>query len=495
MRAFVPAAAIAAAAGLLTVGPVHAQVPPVETLWAALQQLVAEQGGSLSAARFQGAESDWRAEEVLLVLPDGAGRIALPALRLRGSDRGLTLLPEGAAVVLVEDGPESWRLEIAPEAGLPGRDSLTVSFDGTTAGLDADFGAQRVRLLGAWRGKEPRGESFEGRVASLRADGRLGLNAPHAIDATLRLGALDYRLASPALGPLQDRIDASVRLGGLSLELSGAGLVPGGIQDLDQAFASGLSLRGRLEMQGLATDVDQTSLGQPMRSVSALEQMSIDLAAADGIASADVRLAGLSGQIRGALLNGTTGLQEFMLRLRLPLVQTPAPQPFESLLALRGLTLSPSLLALAGAAAFGDLPLTVETEVNGRLRWLRPVGAAMAQEGAPPLDVTQLLGRLGAAVGASTLSVRYDLALPPGALARMGDAPPQASGTVAIELVGGNAVLGRIQQTGLVPPEQLAMARMLMGALGRPVGEDHLRSDIELRADGTVLVNGLPAPF
>ena len=495
MRTLPCAAALLAAAGLLSGCPVLAQVPPVDVLWSEVQQLVAQGGGSLSAARLLGAGNDWRAEEVLIGLPDGGGRIALPALRLHRTDQSLTLVPEGAATLTMQEGRDSWRFEIAPEGGDPGRDSLTVSYDGTTLGLGLDFGAQRVALLGAWRGKESRGESFEGRIERVRLDGGMTLAEPYSGDVSLTLGAMDYRLASPALGALQDRIAGEVRLGGLELRLAGAGIHGRPTSTMDAAFAAGLMLRGSLALQGFVANLDQTSLGQPIRSSSVLDSLTIALGAEGGRASADLRLAGVSVRTEGALLNGAVALDEMALRLMLPLMQTPDPQPFESAQAVRGLTVSPELLALARLAPFGGLPLSVETETLGQLRWLRPLGPDLADSDDPPLDLTQLTGRLGAAVGPNTLSVRYDLAFPPGALARMGDGPPQTSGTATIELIGGRVVLARLAETGLVPREQLGMAQMVMGALGRPVGDDHLVSDIEIRADGSVLVNGMPAPF
>ena len=64
-------------------------------------------------------------------------------------------------------------------------------------------------------------------------------------------------------------------------------------------------------------------------------------------------------------------------------------------------------------------------------------------------------------------------------------------GPTDISLTGGNGLLDKLVQMGLLPQEQAMGARMMMGLFMVPgEGEDTLTSRIEVRPDGQVLANG-----
>jgi hypothetical protein len=68
---------------------------------------------------------------------------------------------------------------------------------------------------------------------------------------------------------------------------------------------------------------------------------------------------------------------------------------------------------------------------------------------------------------------------------------PAPTGAVNLMLVGGNALLDKLVAMQLVPEEQAAGARMMMGLFAVPGdGEDTLTSTIEVKGDGQILANG-----
>lgn len=68
---------------------------------------------------------------------------------------------------------------------------------------------------------------------------------------------------------------------------------------------------------------------------------------------------------------------------------------------------------------------------------------------------------------------------------------PMPVGGVSFELIGGNAAIDALVRAGLLPEEQAMGARMMLGLFARPgSGPDTLLSDIEVKADGSVLANG-----
>ena len=67
---------------------------------------------------------------------------------------------------------------------------------------------------------------------------------------------------------------------------------------------------------------------------------------------------------------------------------------------------------------------------------------------------------------------------------------PQPEGEIELRLVGGNALIDRLVQMGLVPQDQAMNARMMVGLFARPGdGADELVSTIRFVEDGGVLVN------
>lgn len=68
---------------------------------------------------------------------------------------------------------------------------------------------------------------------------------------------------------------------------------------------------------------------------------------------------------------------------------------------------------------------------------------------------------------------------------------PAPEGTLDLRLVGGNALLDRLIDMGLVPQQQADGVRMMMGLFARPGdAEDELLSTIEVTDDGRILANG-----
>ena len=67
---------------------------------------------------------------------------------------------------------------------------------------------------------------------------------------------------------------------------------------------------------------------------------------------------------------------------------------------------------------------------------------------------------------------------------------PQPVGEIELRLVGGNGLLDRLVQMGLVPQDQAMNARMMIGLFAQPGnGADELVSTIRFTEDGGVLVN------
>ncbi len=67
---------------------------------------------------------------------------------------------------------------------------------------------------------------------------------------------------------------------------------------------------------------------------------------------------------------------------------------------------------------------------------------------------------------------------------------PRPEGSAEFQLNGVNGLIDDLVAMGLIPQEQVMGARMFLGLLAVPVGDDQLTSKIEVTADGQLLANG-----
>ena len=70
------------------------------------------------------------------------------------------------------------------------------------------------------------------------------------------------------------------------------------------------------------------------------------------------------------------------------------------------------------------------------------------------------------------------------------DGMPRPAGSVDLKLVGGNALLDKLIQMGFVSEDDAMGARMMMGMLAVPAGEDTLTSKIAINDEGHISANG-----
>ena len=70
------------------------------------------------------------------------------------------------------------------------------------------------------------------------------------------------------------------------------------------------------------------------------------------------------------------------------------------------------------------------------------------------------------------------------------DGLPAPDGTVDLQLVGGNGLLDKLVQMGLVPQDQAMGARMIIGLFSTPSDPDTLNTQITVTPDGAISANG-----
>ena len=132
-------------------------------------------------------------------------------------------------------------------------------------------------------------------------------------------------------------------------------------------------------------------------------------------------------------------------------------------------------------------------ELAAEGRWL--VDPMQAESTDEPVDLAAIrLDRLSLRLGQALFegSGRFDTDRDAGSFEQ---AMEMGRGAFTFILRGGEALLARLGSEGVLPADQAFLAQMMMGALARQVGEDHLESLVTITPPGQVMVNGMPLPF
>jgi hypothetical protein len=186
----------------------------------------------------------------------------------------------------------------------------------------------------------------------------------------------------------------------------------------------------------------------------------------------------------------TMAAEEIGSRLAMPVGVSEEPQDAGLAIRLLGVTISDTIWGMFDpAGVLPRDPATLIIDVAGKANWLvdvfDPAIANQPMDTAPgqlhSLAVKELLLRLAGAelTGSGDFTVNNDAPM------------PMPAGTLNLKLTGGNGLLDKLVQMGLIPEDQAMGARMMLGLFARPGdGEDTLVSEITVQEDGAVLANG-----
>lgn len=194
----------------------------------------------------------------------------------------------------------------------------------------------------------------------------------------------------------------------------------------------------------------------------------------------------------------TGSLGEWTTNLSMPLTPTDAATPFDLRLVLGDLAIGEEIWSMIDpAGAIPRDPATLVLDVQGMARLLvslldeEAVAAAAEPAQIEALTINDMRLTIAGAELTGAGAFTFDNA----DRATFGGMPAP-EGSVNLKLTGGNTLLDRLVQMGLVPQEQAMMTRMMTGMLAKPgEGADTLVSEITVRPDGSVLANGAPLPF
>ncbi|MEM8578762.1 MAG: DUF2125 domain-containing protein [Pseudomonadota bacterium] len=291
-----------------------------------------------------------------------------------------------------------------------------------------------------------------------------------------------------------------------SLSYTGTAAVPssGAVDlggDLTGALRAGFMIDGTFSTAGAATDIafDGADGAGTINLASGTNTLGILMSESAGIgyeiAQTDMTLNMLVPDVPLPIQAAMQGLK---LDLVLPVLAGDAPQDFKLVTEMNGVTISDLIWGLfdAGGALPRD-PATVQVGLTGQAKvlfdWMDPAQQqALASSGALPAELQSLnLTNLVVDLAGAALTGTGAFTVTPGINPIFGPLGTPA-GQVDLRLEGGNGLMDKLVQMGLLPEDQAMGARMMLGLFARPVeGQpDTLTSTIEINEQGHILANG-----
>ena len=188
-------------------------------------------------------------------------------------------------------------------------------------------------------------------------------------------------------------------------------------------------------------------------------------------------------------------IAELAFGLMMPVAMSEEPKPFSFLTKIVGLSVSDEVWGIFDpAAVLPRDPATIVLDLSGQAKWLIDI---FAQDPANPTTQTPgelnalTLNQLQVAFGGANLTGTGDFTFDNSDLVTF-DGMPKPTGMLDAKLVGGNGLIDKLIQMGLLPEDQAMGARMMLGMFAAAVegSEDTITSKIEMKADGSIFANG-----
>lgn len=473
---------------------------------------------------------DWKAYmasagyELSLTETRGAGEITLSDLTMRtelGEDAGdgvvdidfgtVRFVEQGDGTVAIELTPQNEiAMEFAPEEGETV--NVTVSYTQTDHSMIAsgdpsaltysyDAAAIAMSLSSLTVDGTPIGQDvakFDITMTDVAYVTETGVDVVRSIAQTMSAAGLGYdlRFADPEG---EGSVDLKGAMQGVAFAGAGALPLDTDTQDLNAMLNDGFAFggtfsaaSGNYDMSFSGPDgagtVNSTSQGAELEVAMGPEGLTYDVLQRD--VAMNVLMTEFPLPLSFSAAEIGTGIQ-------MPLQKSPDEQGFGLVVTLRDFAVSDMIWGLVDPQ--GQLPrdpATLVVDLSGTAKvlfdFLDPAQATvLEQTGAMPGELNTLsLNALTLDVAGAKLTGSGDFTFDNSDLTTF-DGVPRPEGALDLSLVGGNGLLDKLVNMGLVPQDQAMGARMMMGLFAVPgAGADTLNSKIEVNGEGHVLANG-----
>jgi hypothetical protein len=490
LRLAAMSAAVSLAAGTASAELTAAQV------WADWQASAASFGQTLSVGSEDSAGGTLTLRDVSITMEGPEGGV-------NGTIAEIVMTEQGDGSVAIEMSPEfpldftmiSEEGETANFSVLIDQSQLDLTASGAPEAVSYAYAAPTmgVRLTEAESNGEPVDIALAIALSAIDGAYTVTQGETRTVDSTLKAGTLQLSLDGTDPEGSGDTFDVALMLSDLVSQSTGTMSPLMGMTNLGEMVAAGLVTSGTTTHGPATMALSGTSEGANFAVNGAYQSgaydVSIDDAGLDyGYSGKGFTLAFTGDQI--PVQDLTIAAEEIGSRLAMPVSVSEEPQDAGLALRLLGVTISDQIWGMFDpTGVLPRDPATLVVDVAGKANWLVDIfdpAVANAPMDAPPgklhaLTVNELLLRLAGAelTGTGDFTVNNDAPV------------PMPAGTLNLTLTGGNALLDKLVQMGLLPEDQAMGARMMLGLFARPGdGEDTLVSEITVQEDGAVLANG-----
>ncbi len=440
-----------------------------------------------------------------LALPNDAGTLKATlsdlALKNRGDGTVSVTLPQHNPIVLDVTSKDGKPVHLELDYYQTG---LAMIVSGTTdkmtyASTATELGVKLINMT--VDGKSPGKIAANLNIGNFLNNYTTTITDMRRMESTSNIGSLTYNIAVDAPdGTGSFKIDGTLE--GMTSSFKGA--FPAAIgndidhNDVSAMLKAGLAMDGAFTYKAGNSEFSGASKGKTSSGSSSSGGGSLEFAMDQnqlhyGLSSKDAEVTFSSSDIPFPSL--TLKLAEYAVALTLPVAKTETPQKFSFLIKLVDFALPKEIWMMGDPkGVLPHDPATVIVDLSGKAKWffnlLDPKAQAeMANKVPGEIDSLKLNALEVKAAGADltgTGAFTFDNS----DKVTFGGAP-KPTGAIDLKLVGGNALLDKLVQMGLMPEDQATGFRMMSGMFAKAGdGPDTLVSKIEITKDGQILANG-----
>ncbi|MCU0855277.1 MAG: DUF2125 domain-containing protein [Rhodobacteraceae bacterium] len=487
--------AVLSAAASLAAGTASADLTAAQ-VWADWQESAASLGQTLSVGSEESGSGSLTLRDVSITMdgPDGGvnGTIAEVVMTEQGDGTVAIEMSPELPLDFTSLGPDGEQAEFSVVID---QSALDLVASGAEGAVSYAYSAptMSITLTSATTNGEPMDVDGAVTLAGLEGSYAVTEGSARTVDSALRASTITVDFGGTDPESAGDTFAVSMSMSDLDSQSTGTMSPLMGMANLGEMVGAGLATSGTTTHGPATLTVTGTSAGSAFKIDGAYQSGAYDVAIGEsgldyGYTGRGFTLSASGDQI--PFPDASLSAEEIGSRLAMPVTVSEEPGDVALALRLVGFSLSDQLWSMLdpGAVLPRD-PASLVVDVTGKANWLVDVfdpALANTPMDAPPgelhaLTVREILLRIAGAelTGSGDFTMNNDAPM------------PMPAGTLNLRLVGGNGLIDKLVQMGLVPEDQAMGARMMLGLFARPGdGADTLVSEITLQEDGAILANG-----
>lgn len=324
------------------------------------------------------------------------------------------------------------------------------------------------------------------------------VGALRAVEQAMTLASSTYSMRFKEPGGT-DGFDMTGAIG--KMTFNGQSTLPKTIDpnDFNAAMKAGFAIDGTFSYENSSSEFAITDRGDVMQGNSSAQYASAGIVMNKDKLEYDIDSTGIAFNLMGGEVPFPieVAMGEMDINFMMPVAKSDVPSDFAVGLNLADFSTSEMLWSLVDpTGALPHDPATLSFDITGKAKWLfdlfDPEQMAAVEDGEmAPGELNALtLNKLLVSIAGAKLTGTGDFTFDNTDLESF-DGMPKPTGAVDVELVGGNGLMDKLVEMGLLPQEQAMGARMMMGLFARPgEGEDTLKSKLEINEEGHIIANG-----